>query len=294
MPANRHLQPELFNPGRSLSPGEQDAREHARDGWQVATFGEVAISLPRSVVPHVLRDGGIRTQHETMRSQGAFNPTLRRQVESEMGYDDAPVYGYFQRSPGEEPPYGNAAFHLKSSAKDRTYLHPGDSLNDYQDTQYHGGEGTGTDNVSVRGVTEGTERAGAPVDPLLDYADLDYVEAHILPDARQETLGLIGPGMGYASRVPLSDVRKVSIHEGSLRFDPEGQRRDESRRMNFHIGQDLEREGIPVEHVLTDLVEQPSLPMEYHDGPQPSAKFGTRKRVVRHADLQGRDRWGSD
>lgn len=292
MPANRHLQPELFHPGRSLSPGEQDAREHARDGWQVATFGEVNISTPREVVPHIQRDGSIRTQHETIRSQGAFNPALRRQVESEMGYDEAPVYGYFRRSPTEEPPYGNVNFHLKSSVKDRTYMHPGDSLNDYQEVQYDGGEGTGTDNSSARGVTEGSERAGAPVDPSLDYADLDYVEAHILPDARSETLGLAGSI--YASRVPLEDVRKVSIHEGGMRFDPTGEFRDHGRKVNFQVGRDLSQAGIPVEHVLTDLTEQPSLPMQYNDGPQPSSIFGTRKRVVRHEDMQGRDRWGSD
>ena len=295
MSAGDHLQPELFDPGPRLSAEEQDRREHERQGQQVAAFGEVAISVPRSVVPDIQRLGSIRTQHETERSQGAFNPQLRHELESAMGYDDAPVYGYLRRSPSEEPPYGGVDFRLKSSVKDRTYMHPGDSLNNYHSNRFAPGRDILSDNAApesarVRDVTAGVEPAPTPQDDIHDYENLGYVEAHILPDQRPETLGLIGPGLGYASRVPLSDVRKASIHEGSLRFDPEGQRRNESRRGNFHVGQDLEREGIPVDHVLTDLTEQPSLPMEYYDGPQPSSKFGTRKRRVRHQDMQPSDR----
>lgn len=291
MPANRHLQPELFDPGPRLSAHEQDAREHARMGRQVATFGEVAVSTPRNVVPRIQMDGGIRTQHETARSQGAFNPPLRRQVESEMGYDEAPVYGYFRRSPTEEPPYGNVDFHLKSSVKDRTYMHPGDSLNNFQAAEFTGIEGPET--ASTREVIEGSVPAPRPGgEDESTYEDVDYVEAHILPDARPETLGLAGSN--YASRVPLEDVRKVSIHESGMRFDPTGEFRDHARKINFQVGRDLSQAGIPVEHVLTDLTEQRPLPLDFHGDPGPPSIFGTRKRVVRHEDMQGRDRWGSD
>lgn len=273
MTAREHLQPELFDPGPRLSAEEQDAREHERMGQQVAAFGELSVSVPTSVVPDIQRVGSIRTQHETNRSQGAFNPPLRQEVEQKMGYSEAPVYGYFSRSPGEDPPYGDTAFHLKSSVKDRTYMYPGDSLN----------EAGATETENARGVAQGNHPVPVPERWDASYETTDYVEGHILPDERPETVGM--GSQGYTSRIPLEDVARVSIHEGSLRFDPEGKRRDESRVRNFQVGGDLEREGIPVEHVLTDIVEQPSLPMKYHDKPSPPSQHGTRKRRVRHQDL---------
>ena len=244
-------------------------------GREVATFGEISVSTPRSVVPDIQRLGSIRTQHETGRSQGAFNPGLREDVERQMGYDESPVYGYFQRDPSEEPPYGNVNFHLKSSTKDRTYVHPGDSLNYSRSGSYP--------TEHAREIISGEVPAPPPPDPEQSYETTDYIEAHILPDTRPETLGM--RAQGYASRVPLEDVSRVSIHEGGLRFDPDGTRRDDDRRMNFQVGGDLAREGIAVDHVLSDIVEQPSLPMEYRDGPQPSSKFGVNKRRVRHQDV---------
>ena len=275
MTAREHLQPELFDPGPRLSAEEQDAREHERMGQQVAAFGELSVSVPTSVVPDIQRVGSIRTQHETNRSQGAFNPQLRHERETEMGYSEAPVYGYFSRSPSEDAPYGDTSFHLKSEVKDRTYMMPGDSLNAW----------SVPDTARASEVAAGREKAPQPIFPVNDssYEDVPYVEAHILPDERPETVGM--GSQGYTSRVPLEDVSRVSICEGGLRFDPEGKRRDESRVRNFQVGGDLEREGIPVEHVLTDIVEQPSLPMEYRDKPSPPTQYGTRKRRVRHQDL---------
>lgn len=284
MSAGDHLQPELFDPGPRLSAGEQDAAEHARMGRQVATFGEVSAGVPRSVVPDIQRLGSIRTQHETGRSQGAFNPELRSKVERDMGYDESPVYGYFQRSLDEEPPYGNVTFHLKSSVKDRTYVHPGDSLNYSRSGSYP--------TEHAREVISGDAPAPPPPDPEQSYETTDYIEAHILPDARSETLGMRAEG--YTSRVPLEDVSRVSVHEGSLRFDPDGARRDDDRQMNFQVGGDLAREGFVVDHVLSDIVEQPSLPMQYNDGPQPSSKFSVRRRRVPHKNLTEQDRGGAE
>ena len=285
MSAREHLQPRLFDPGPEPLPEDRDRVQQARVGRELANFGEVAISMPPAPAESVAVTGAIMTQYETGDSQGAYSPSLRQEVETAMGYEDEPpVYGYFSRGPNESPPYGRVDFRLKSSVKDRTYMHSGDSLNRYGSSKFTGDSAPET--MDARSVAEGY--AELPV----DQADIEYVEAHILPDHRPETVGM-GDGV-YPARVPLSDVHRVDIHDRSTRFDPSGEARLAQRSRNFDLGRDLERAGVPVDHVLADLTEQPSLPMQYNDGPQPSAKFGTRKRVVRHEDMQGRDRWGSD
>jgi hypothetical protein len=253
----------------------------------VAQFGEVAVSAPREAAQHILNSGSIKTQFETLRSQGAFNPSLRHVAEKGMGYDyEAPVYGYFRRSEGEEAPYGNVDFRLDSSVKQRAAMHPGDSLNDYA-------RGKDLEPQNAGEVARGEADAPEP-NSWSSYEDVDYVEAHIGSDpSRPETVAKAAArGDRDAARVPLSDVRSMVIGEGSLRFDLDGSRRNADRPKNFELGRQASKMGISVEHSLTDLVEQPTLPMAYNDGPQPSSEFSTRKRLVRHGDLSTHERWG--
>ena len=193
MSASDHLQPELFDPGPRLSAEEQDRREHARTGRQVATFGEIAVGMPRSSAESVAITGAIMTQHETGDSQGAYNPRLREDVEDQMGYPSLPVYGAIRRSPTEPVHYGSVNFHLKSSVKDRSAMWPGDSLNDASVGP--------VETAGIQDVAEGYDDAPQPVEPWEDYESTRYVEAHILADhERPETQGAggcrAGPALG--------------------------------------------------------------------------------------------------
>lgn len=303
MPANRHLQPELFDPGPRLSAHEQDRREHARQGRELATFGEVQVSMTGRGAAGVARTGDIRTQFETETSEGANNPSWRRDVEEFMGYRDHPVYAAVARGPNEPRHYGDVVFHLDSSVKDRATMFPDDSLN-VAGMAMFGDRASMEEPIrqasqaDMRGISEGTQEPVVFPNWDATHGTTPYVEAHI----HAGPSGTGQRGTAYArpdgdltptSRVPKDQIRKVTINEsGSYLMNKES--RDGRRPRNYEFGRDLTDAGFKVEHSLVDHVEQPALPMDYRDGPYPSVKQGTRRRLVRHEDLQGRDRWGSD
>lgn len=302
MSAYDHLNPRLFDPGPRLTAEEQDQRTHQKMGQELAQFGEVQVSLPERAALGIAQTGDIRTQFETQGSEGAYSPSLRADVEiGAMGYAGHPVYGAVSRGPGEPRHYGRAVFHLDSSVKDRSTLFPGDSLNMAQLTNF-GAEFSQDDVVSsapqakMRDVASGATPALVPRDWDSSYEDIGYAEAHIHPGP--SFTGQRGPayqsdrGLHPTSRVPKDQIRRVTLHEDSGRFATE-ESRDARRPDNFAAGQALSDAGMKVDHSLVDFVEQPSLPMQYHDGPQPPSKYGKRRRLVRHEDMRDRDRWGS-
>lgn len=303
MSAREHLNPRLFDPGPQLSAEEQDQRTHQRMGQELAQFGEVQVSLPEQAARAIASSGDIRTQFETRQSEGAYSPALRADVEiGSMGYAGHPVYGAVSRGPGEPRHYGRAVFHLDSSVKDRSTLFPGDSLNMAQLSNF--GDEFGQDaavssapQAKMRDVASGAAPALVPRDWESTYEDIGYAEAHIHPGP--SFTGQRGPayqsdrGLHPTSRVPKDQIRRVTLHEDAGRFATE-ESRNSRRPGNFELGAELASAGFAVDHSLVDHVEQPSLPMQYHDGPQPSAQYGKRRRLVRHEDMQGRDRSGSD
>ena len=296
MSARDHLHPQLFDPGPALSAEEQDRRVHSQMGRELATFGEVQVSLPHRRVDDIVRTGDIRTQFETQDSEGAYYPALRQETELvDLGYSGHPVYGAVARGPDEPTHYGDVVFHLDSSVKDRSTMFPSDSLNIVQ-AQRMGLE-TGMQDLSevapaaeMRKVSEGKTD---PIVPPYDesYESEPYIEAHIHPGRS----GTGQRGMAYAgdslepaatSRVPFDQVRRATIHDANY----SGDLGDIQRQKQFRAGEQLSGAGIPVDHVMVDNLEQPALPMQYHDGPTPSSIFSDRRRLVPHEKMTDRDK----
>jgi hypothetical protein len=272
-------------PGR-LTPDDVKSRANKKVGQTLATFGNMAISTVPEKAFGIARTGDIRTQHETGTSGGIVNPSFRAELEADMGFERYPVYGYLRRG-DENPPYGNVDFQLKPSVKKRSTMVVGDSMNEMLEDWGTSGE-VHLDPKPVSEVASGLSEA--PLTSFYDsYDDAHYVETQILSDDRPETLG-----SQKSTRVPMADVHRVDIYEDDRAYS-----RGANRRENFRVGREFHSLGVPVDHVLTDITEQPVLPMDYQVynddwgaflNDPPSPVFGTRKRRVRHEDLSGIDR----
>lgn len=284
MSAHEHLNPRLFDPGRRLSEDQLDARRNQRTGQELATFGEIVVSAPQPAAASIARSGSLRNQHETGHSMGEFDPDLRRELEEKMDYDTLPVYGALARSEDDHTHYGNLSLHLRSSAKNRAKLYAGDSLNDYWDDTGYGVGSHVPDTLSIPDVAAGARSPSSPT-----YEEVEYVEAHVLGDP--DDPDTMGPSIDGATpaRVPLRDVHRAVFHETGFRMPYEDPL--DTRERAVKHGEHLHQAGVRVDHALTDIIEQPNLPMDYGSTPV-EPKVGHRRRLVRHEDMaEQKDLW---
>jgi Protein of unknown function (DUF3626) len=165
---------------------------------QVLDPNNSSVVLRTSHLSAILRDGRFRTQFETGRSGGAFNPKLRALRESAWfgrpAVSDAPpIYAAieFHDAPSANADfYGDAAVHLKPDVLDRITVTVGDSLDNT--TTVFPGHPDGPDLEDclfaspaefsrVTMTDDAAQNAKAMVQALRDFAaeSGDYIEAQI-------------------------------------------------------------------------------------------------------------------
>lgn len=140
----------------------------------------------------VVEDGRFKTQFETGKSGGNFDPEMRQTSEkkglgvpNDLPNNQRPVYGYFRTDEHTAGAYGPIEFILKDSAKERATYTLGDSLHSFNTDMQVGGK-----SPSDQGGWNGN---------LRDYLDhgakgVLYVEAQV------------------QGGISLGDVAKVVIH----------------------------------------------------------------------------------
>lgn len=119
-------------------------KESLRQELASAFEAPLVINIPEFFIPALMETGRYKTQFETGKSGGIFNPGMRSAVEkTQMGVDPTiapdmrPVYGSAdQQVAGQGADigelYGDTKLHLKDSVKERATLTIGDSLGDGQ------------------------------------------------------------------------------------------------------------------------------------------------------------------
>jgi len=109
-----------------------------RSMWPRDPAVRIRIPADETVINSIIRDGRLKSQHESGESGGYFNPDTRESHETEMfGVEGSrPIYGYIAGKGmarlgdvDELANYGSIALELRPSALDRTTVVMGDSLN---------------------------------------------------------------------------------------------------------------------------------------------------------------------
>lgn len=124
-------------PGEHVIASAESALEPLGEFWQDAKADgrmSVRVRVPAKAVPQIIKDGEIKTQHETGRSGGLFDPSTRHAHEEKMfGEPVRPIYGYVHvkgaHEHNEAVQYGEFGVVLKPEALNRSSLTLGDSLN---------------------------------------------------------------------------------------------------------------------------------------------------------------------
>lgn len=214
--------------------------ESLRQELASAFEAPLVINIPEFFIPALMETGRYKTQFETGKSGGIFNPGMRSAVEkTQMGVDPTiapdmrPVYGSAdQQIAGQGADvgelYGDTKLHLKDSVKERATLTIGDSLGDGQFPVAYRSDLpvdrvlAATSRWESNPVRRRTALRGAILDALNDENLPDEVRQYIqrTPEAFQKQDDFPpAPGAYYIEsqihgQVKLEDIDFVELPEG--------------------------------------------------------------------------------
>lgn len=163
-----------------------------------AAAAPLSIRRTLSGAQRVLDSGRFKTQFETGKSGGCFDPKYRARAEhAGLGVPETvdpvkrPIYGYFDTPNNNASAYGNIEFRLKESVKARTTITAGDSLYNFKDQTV----------------------VGTPAkNPGLGSADHNIKELHAL--GKDAHVGYFEAQIQRGVR--LRDVEKVIVHRRGM------------------------------------------------------------------------------
>lgn len=164
-----------LNQRRSRSTLQQGAEELHR----AATEGRPSINAPENAIEGILRDRRFKSQFETGRSRGTYDPGYRSEEEAKLfGYphdtppEQRPIYGHMADTHNLGPKaYGHTKFVLKPEVTGRTTMTHTDSLGAGVVPIHHADAAAGNIEPEVHAI---------PADPRWprDFED-DYIEAQV-------------------------------------------------------------------------------------------------------------------
>jgi hypothetical protein len=183
------------------SEGDAAKVKEVFDAWR--REGHVMVAVPSDYLDDILRDG-VKNQFETGESGGVLDNDVR--AVDELAHhgirpgapgEERPVYGYIGR-PGEEHPlavhnYGDVTLVLKDSARSRTTVTLGDSLNTHATPVPLDGEVTArqVSDASARTVFGNDHKVAAKHGSKPLDRGVMYMEAQIMGGVRLEDISRI-------------------------------------------------------------------------------------------------------